>query len=133
MRIPFDIIDKLLKVILDNNLSEISVEDRGRKITLKRAPRKEGAAAAENPREKWVPITSPFVGTFYASPSPTSPLFVKLGDMVEKGQTVCIVEAMKVMNEVKSHRRGRVAEILVQNSEAVEYGQTLLFLEPEEG
>lgn len=70
-------------------------------------------------------ITSPMVGTFYSSPSPDDPTFVRAGDRVEKGVVVCIIEAMKVMNEVKSSASGIVAEILVENGHPVEFGTKL--------
>ena len=70
-------------------------------------------------------ITSPMVGTFYRAPSPTSPPFVDIGDAVKKGQTLCIVEAMKLMNEIESDVSGVVVDILVENGKPVEYGQKL--------
>jgi acetyl-CoA carboxylase biotin carboxyl carrier protein len=75
-------------------------------------------------------VTSPFVGTFYRAPSPESPVFVEVGQNVRKGQVVCIVEAMKLMNEIEAETEGRVDEILVKNGEHVEYGQRLLRLTP---
>lgn len=75
-------------------------------------------------------VTSPFVGTFYRSPSPESPVFVEVGSVVQKGQPLCIVEAMKLMNEIEAELSGRVAEILVQNATPVEYGQPLFRIEP---
>lgn len=73
-------------------------------------------------------IKSPMVGTFYASPSPESPPFVKVGDSVTADSTVCILEAMKVMNEIKAEVNGTIAEALVQNGDSVEYGQPLFRL-----
>jgi len=70
-------------------------------------------------------ITAPMVGTFYTSPSPDKPAFVKVGDRVKKGQVVCIVEAMKLMNEIESTVDGEIVEILVNNEDMVEYGQKL--------
>lgn len=70
-------------------------------------------------------VNSPIVGTFYSSSSPTSPSFVKIGDIVNQGDTLCIVEAMKVMNEIKSPYSGRIEEILVKDEEMVEYSQPL--------
>ncbi len=75
-------------------------------------------------------ITSPFVGTFYRAPSPEASSFVEVGDSVKKGQVVCIVEAMKLMNEIEAEGDGKVAEILVKNGEHVEYGQNLIRLSP---
>jgi acetyl-CoA carboxylase biotin carboxyl carrier protein len=71
-------------------------------------------------------VTSPFVGTFYTAPSPEAPAFVSVGQDVRKGQVVCIIEAMKLMNEIESEVDGRVTDILVKNGEHVEYGQQLL-------
>ena len=76
------------------------------------------------------PITSPMVGTFYRSPAPDAEPFVEVGDVVEVGQTVCIIEAMKLMNEIESELKGRVVQILVENAQAVEFGQKLFLLEP---
>ena len=73
-------------------------------------------------------VTSPFVGTFYRAPAPDSSPFVEVGDTVKKGQVVCIVEAMKLMNEIEAEADGRVAEIVARNGEHVEYGQTLVRL-----
>jgi len=85
------------------------------------------AAAADKPG---VYVNSPFVGTFYRSPSPDSPTFVEVGAKVKKGQTLCIVEAMKLMNEIESEVDGTVAEILVQNATPVEFGEPLFRIEP---
>jgi acetyl-CoA carboxylase biotin carboxyl carrier protein len=71
------------------------------------------------------------VGVFYRSPAPESPPFVQVGDKVSAGQTVCIIEAMKLMNEIEAEHAGRVVKILVQNGEAVEYGQPLLEIQPD--
>jgi acetyl-CoA carboxylase biotin carboxyl carrier protein len=75
-------------------------------------------------------VTSPFVGTFYRSPSPDQPAFVELGSVVRKGQTLCIIEAMKLMNEIESEVDGKVAEVLAENGQPVEYGQPLFRIEP---
>ncbi len=93
-----------------------------------------GGTGAEGPAEDEDFITSPIVGTFYRSPSPEEPPYVEVGDMVEEGETVCIVEAMKVMNEVRAEKGGEIAEICVQDGDPVEYGQELFRLESgEEG
>ena len=75
-------------------------------------------------------ISSPFVGTFYRAPSPDASAFVEVGQQVKKGQVVCIVEAMKLMNEIEAEADGKVAEILAKNGEHVEYGQGLIRLTP---
>ncbi|NTX12691.1 acetyl-CoA carboxylase biotin carboxyl carrier protein [Myxococcus sp. CA051A] len=75
-------------------------------------------------------VTSPFVGTFYRTPAPDQPAFVDVGSVVKKGQVLCIIEAMKLMNEIESEVSGRVAEILVENGRPVEFGQALFRIEP---
>jgi acetyl-CoA carboxylase biotin carboxyl carrier protein len=75
-------------------------------------------------------VSSPFVGTFYRSPSPEAPAFVEVGTAVRKGQVVCIIEAMKLMNEIESESEGKVVEVLAKNGEHVEYGQKLFRLSP---
>ncbi len=77
-----------------------------------------------------VAITSPMVGTFSASPSPTAPAFVKMGDRVAVGQTVCIIEAMKLMNDLPSEVSGKIVKVCVDNGTTVEYGQTLFLIDP---
>jgi acetyl-CoA carboxylase biotin carboxyl carrier protein len=75
-------------------------------------------------------VTSPFVGTFYRSPSPDQPAFVEVGTVVKKGQALCIIEAMKLMNEIESEVSGKVVEVLVPNGSPVEFGQALFRIEP---
>jgi len=77
------------------------------------------------------PIKSPIVGTFYRAPAPNADPFVEIGDYVESGQVLCIIEAMKVMNEIEADRSGKIVEILVNDGEPVEYGQVLFYLEPD--
>jgi len=93
----------------------------------------EGAAEAVEQVDGLLPgqftIVSPMVGTFYRAPEPGAKPFVEVGDIVEPGQTVCIIEAMKLMNEIEAERRGRVIRILVDNEEPVEYGQPLFVLQ----
>lgn len=79
---------------------------------------------------KLVEVTSPMVGTFYRSPAPSEPPFTEVGDRIRTGQTVCIIEAMKLMNEIEAEVSGQVVEILVQNAEPVEYGQPLMRIDP---
>jgi acetyl-CoA carboxylase biotin carboxyl carrier protein len=79
--------------------------------------------------KKYHVIKSPLVGTFYRAPSPGAPPFVEEGDTVSKGQVLCIIEALKVMNEIESDVNGRVAKILVENGQPVEYGQELFYIE----
>ena len=87
-------------------------------------------APVEGASEPGMLVSSPFVGTFYRAPSPDSQVFVEVGQRVKKGQVVCIVEAMKLMNEIEAEADGKVAEILAKNGEHVEYGQGLIQLTP---
>jgi acetyl-CoA carboxylase biotin carboxyl carrier protein len=83
------------------------------------------AGASDGPPDGTVDVTSPFVGTFYRSPSPDAPSFVEVGSVVRPGQTLCIVEAMKLMNEIEAECSGTVVEVFAQNGKAVEFGQKL--------
>jgi acetyl-CoA carboxylase biotin carboxyl carrier protein len=95
------------------------------------APAAPGAAPqAPAARSNLVDVTAPIVGTFYAAPSPDAPVFVKVGDRVEPGKVLCIIEAMKLMNEIEAEVSGTIAEILVRNEDPVEYGQILFRIEP---
>jgi acetyl-CoA carboxylase biotin carboxyl carrier protein len=95
------------------------------------APLAAAPKAEAKPADKpGVLVTSPFVGTFYRAPSPESPPFVELGAKVKKGQTLCIVEAMKLMNEIEAEQDGTVAEVLVQNATPVEFGEALFRIVP---
>ena len=145
---------KLIKQVVDlmerSELSEFELEEEGFKLRLTRkndevvpqviqpmpqqvpAPAAGSAAAAadgapsEAAEEKGISmITSPMVGTFYRAPSPDSPNFADVGTQVDADSVVCIIEAMKVMNEIQSEISGKVTEVLVENGEAVEYGQPL--------
>lgn len=94
------------------------------------------AGAAEEPAgtatadSKFVEVESPMVGTFYRAPAPDAPAYVEVGDRVQKGQTLCILEAMKLMNELEAEISGTVREVLVENAEPVEYGQALFRVDP---
>ena len=100
------------------------------------APAPSGAAPPPSPAarpaedKKTFTVNSPFVGTFYRSASPETPPFVDVGQVVKKGQVLCIVEAMKLMNEIEAEQPGRLMEVLVQNGSPVEYGEPLFRLEP---
>jgi acetyl-CoA carboxylase biotin carboxyl carrier protein len=142
----FDAVRALARIATEFDLTEIEVGSGGQ-IRVRRggvaqpvaasvgpapaAPRSIAltppVAAAEAPGTF---ITSPFVGTFYRAPSPEAPAFVEVGKTVRKGQVVCIVEAMKLMNEIEAEADGKVEEILVKNGEHVEYGQHLIRLSP---
>lgn len=82
------------------------------------------------PQDSFHKVVAPMVGTFYGRPDPKEPAFVNEGDMVEKDQVIGIIEAMKIMNEIKSEHRGRCVRLSVQNGQPVEYGQTIMLLEP---
>jgi acetyl-CoA carboxylase biotin carboxyl carrier protein len=94
------------------------------------APAPAPVAAAPLPADTSLAITAPMVGTFYRAPAPDADPYVENGDTVEVGQTVCIIEAMKLMNEIQSEVRGRVVRILVENAQPVEFGQKLFLIEP---
>lgn len=87
----------------------------------------------ESTPEEFTYIEAPMIGTFYAAPGPNEPPFVEVGDTIEVGQTIAIIEAMKIMNEIVADQAGTIAEILVRNAEAVEFGQPLFKLVPAGG
>ena len=87
------------------------------------------AAAPAAPQQTGTPLTSPMVGTFYRAPSPGADPFVKVGDTVKKGQIVCIIEAMKLLNEVEADMDGTIKEVCVENGQPVEFGQSLFIIE----
>lgn len=150
-----EFIRQLAQIITDQDLSEIEVEREDMRIRLARTivtapvsvapsmPVQVPAAAvqSESTSSNASPapeadlsqhpgaVTSPMVGTAYTSPDPNAPSFVQLGDMVSEGQTLLIIEAMKVMNPIKAHKAGRVAQILFQNAQPVEFGEVLLVIE----
>jgi acetyl-CoA carboxylase biotin carboxyl carrier protein len=145
-------IKEIINLMNENNLSEIEVERDGLKIRLKKSPEpgreiiieKTSAAiekqytgaeqletaAKEAAEKKLVEIKAPLVGTFYRAPSPDAEPFVEIGQEVEVGQVVCVVEAMKLMNEIKSEIKGRIIDILAENADPVEYGQIMFLVEP---
>jgi len=90
----------------------------------------EPASSPPLDQKKLLDITSPMVGTFYRAPAPDDPPFVDIGDRISNGQTVCILEAMKLMNELESEVSGQIVEILAQNGEPVEFGQVLMRVDP---
>ena len=92
------------------------------------APQPEAKPPAD-PNAHLEAITSPMVGTFYRAPAPDADPFIEVGDVVEVGQTVCIIEAMKLMNEIEAETKGRVVQVLVENAQAVEFGQKLMLVE----
>ena len=142
-------IKELIKMLDETDICELHLESAGVKVSIKKAgavtdvptvpfreakPDKVEAEPAETSRntltaENIVPIVAPMVGTFYRSPSPEAASFVEVGQMVTAGQTVCIIEAMKLMNEIEAEISGRIVDVLVENGQPVEYGQTLFLLE----
>ena len=97
-------------------------------VAVAAAAAQPAAAEPAEPKVEGTPLTSPMVGTFYRAPSPGAKPFVEVGDTVKKGQTVCIIEAMKLLNEVEAETDGVVKEICVENGQPVEYGQNLLII-----
>jgi len=146
MKIDLKKLRALLKTLRDGDVSEFEFEDEHTRVRLVRggvmiaagpaatpapvvaptAPTEidPGAAATEDDANTLI-VTSPFVGTFYRSPSPDAPPFVEVGSKVREGQTLCIVEAMKLMNEIEADVSGTVVEILVENGKPVEFEQPL--------
>lgn len=134
-------IEGLVKIIEDSSLNEFTYKDKDVKITMSKLDRPPVVAAgvpvaasapvntivekAEEEEEESLFITSPIVGTFYSAAAPDVPAFVKVGDQVKAGQTVCILEAMKLMNEIQSDYDCEIEAVLVSNEQKVEYGQPL--------
>ena len=147
--VDFNLIKKLIETVKQEDISGLSVEEGGVKYEIKRergivkevaqaTPHKEekaeskaehkAEAKAKAEEEGLVAITSPMVGTFYRSPSPDSPAFVNEGDNVSTGKVVCIIEAMKLFNEIESEVSGKIVKILVENGKPVEFGQKLMLV-----
>lgn len=152
-------IQDLVKMVNKSNISELSIEEKDIKITIKQkedkyvtgvpmqqiqaapapvaiaSPAPSAAAPATKPAapvaaDNLLTIKSPMIGTFYRRPSPDKPNFVEEGDEVKNGKVVCIIEAMKLFNEIESEISGRVVKILVEDSTPVEYDQPLFLVEP---
>ncbi len=150
-------IRRLVKLVETSGISEIEIEEGGAKLRILKqssvvqqmvmpqaAPMQMGytapqmsapapqpsAPVAVAPASKLIEVLSPMVGTYYKAPSPEAPDYVQVGDMVRPGQVLCIVEAMKLMNEIESEVAGRVVEILPRNAQAVEFGQLLFRIDP---
>jgi acetyl-CoA carboxylase biotin carboxyl carrier protein len=140
-------IKKLIDLLKDTDVTDLQVENEGTKIRIKRekylypsgpslppvvppipeagVPHKEAAHD-----EHLVTITSPIVGIFHRSPSPEAPPYVDVGSVVRKGQVLCIIEAMKLMNEIESDTDGIISKILIENGQPVEYSEPLFLIEP---
>lgn len=161
----FKQIQELIKIINKSNIGELTVEEKGFKITIKQkeepvqqviaastlapvampaaapqplaqtaaaaaAPAAEKTKAPEASAENLVTIKSPMIGTFYRSAAPGKPTFVEIGDEVQPGKVVCIIEAMKLFNEIESEIKGRIVKILVEDASPVEFDQPLFLVEP---
>jgi acetyl-CoA carboxylase biotin carboxyl carrier protein len=151
VKLDLDNLKALAALLAEHDITELEHEADGVRIKLVRGPRGvvgvpaayaalqhapatsaatsggagASATAANEASDDSVDVTSPFVGTFYRSPSPDAPSFVDVGSVVRPGQTLCIVEAMKLMNEIEAECSGTVTEIYAQNGKAVEFGQKL--------
>ena len=144
MNMDIEYIKKIADMMDEKSLCELAIEDNGQKISLKKG----GVAPVQNivpvvervetiveeptieqPSKKATPITSPMVGTFYSSASPDAEPFVRVGDVIRPGQVVCIIEAMKLMNEIEADVSGKVVEICVENGQTIEFGQVLMYIE----
>lgn len=146
-------IKEMINLMNENSLMELEIEKDGMRVKLKKAgssvgegltapilierqnvsvaqPSRDAAAPAEKAPSKTIEIKAPMVGTFYRAPSPEAPPYVEVGQIIEPGQVVCIIEAMKLMNEIKSEVKGKLVEILVDNAEPVEFSQSMFIIEP---
>jgi oxaloacetate decarboxylase (Na+ extruding) subunit alpha len=131
-------IRELVKIVQETGVGEIEIEDEGMRVSVRRAdesapvvvPVSAVAAAPSDASSGLVTVESPMVGTFYRAPQPGAPAFVELGDSVVAGDTLCLLEAMKLMNEVKAELAGVVRAVHVDNAQPVEFGQVLFELEP---
>ena len=140
-----DTLKEIVKVAKDQGVAELEVEGKDYKVAVRfvggaapivhhapvvhHAPAAAPAKAAASDAGLHV-IKSPFVGTFYGSPSPGKPVYVKVGDKVRAGQPLCVLEAMKIMNEIDADIAGEIVEICVENESLVEFGQPLFKLRP---
>lgn len=141
--VDWEIVKKLIKTIKEEGISGLAIEEDGVKYEVQSsggqiiahppmptpAPSGAGPVSKKDKEDDGLTaIVSPMVGTFYRSPSPEAPAFIEVGQEVEPGKTVCIVEAMKLFNEIESEIRGKVVKILVENGQPVEYGQKLILI-----
>lgn len=154
MKMELDYIEKLAKLVSDNGLTELSLEEGDKIIVIKKekefvasapaavqvtspviqspvlTPAKPAEAPLQKDTSNLLKITSPMVGTFYKAASPGAAPFTEAGKSVNVGQVVCIIEAMKLMNEIESEVSGKVVEVCVEDGQPVEYGQVLMLVEP---
>ena len=143
-----ELVKKIIKIAEEADISGLAVEQAGFRVEVKRekhviaavpqqnivhqsAPSSSPSKPKQEEEEGVTAITAPMVGTFYRSPSPDSSPYVEVGDRVEPGKTVCIIEAMKLFNEIESEIRGEVMKALVENGQPVEYGQKLFLIRKE--
>jgi acetyl-CoA carboxylase biotin carboxyl carrier protein len=159
----FKQIQELIKMINKSNIGEVSIEEKGFKLTIKQkeepaiqqviaapmqaqpvatmaampsaqqqttAPAEKPAKSTETPAGNTIIIKSPMIGTFYRSPSPDKPSFVNIGDEIAPGKVVCIIEAMKLFNEIESEIQGKIVKVLAEDASPVEYDQPLFLVEP---
>ncbi|MFH1202277.1 MAG: acetyl-CoA carboxylase biotin carboxyl carrier protein [Candidatus Omnitrophota bacterium] len=145
-------IKEMIALMNENNLTELEIEREGMRIKLKKgmdeaeirqisytqtdktAPHQsfiEEEKAPPQVSKNAFEIKAPMVGTFYRTPSPEAPPFIEVGQEIEVGQVICIIEAMKLMNEIKSEVRGKILEICVDNAEPVEFGQVIFLIQPQ--
>ncbi len=140
---------RLIQLVEESKISELEISRWGTRVRISKNSHHGGNVAsrtvealasdhaflAERPptaeSKRLVPVIAPMVGTFYRAPAPDAPPYVDVGDHVRPGQVVCIIEAMKLMNEIESEISGRVAQVLVKNEEPVEYGQELFLIDPD--
>lgn len=159
MTIDFKELSELLAAIANNNITELTLKNADFELTVSQGIPQVSRGGFSNPiadvntqiiavstpeshqqlvidrttptiDSKWVEIKSPMVGTFYRSPAPDEPAFASIGDRIRMGQTVCIIEAMKLMNEIEAEVVGQVMEVLVENGQPIEFGQTLMYINP---
>lgn len=135
---------EFIKFMDDNNLNELEIEEGGKRIRLKKNSSDQPVVISQTPSQapasatteieasetKTLEIKSPMVGTFYAAPSPGAKPYLAIGTIIKPGDVVCVVEAMKLMNEIKAEVGGKVVQILVENADSIEFGQTLFTVEP---
>ncbi|MDA8077947.1 MAG: acetyl-CoA carboxylase biotin carboxyl carrier protein [Nitrospiraceae bacterium] len=141
-----DDLKSLIELLKETDITELQVEKDGTKVRIKRekifapmeithqrpssAIHEQIIKETEEESQRLITVTSPIVGTFYRSPTPETPPFVEVGLRVKKGQVLCIIEAMKLMNEIECEADGIVVKALVENGQPVEYGEPLFLVEP---
>ena len=162
MHMDFKQIQELIKMINKSNIGELTIEEKGFKLTIKQKEEpaqhvyaapvtqpypqaqaqlpatglSQPASLSDKPKaiepaaDNYITIKSPMIGTFYRSQSPGKPSFVEIGDEITPGKVVCIIEAMKLFNEIESEMKGRIVKVLAEDASPVEYDQPLFLVEP---